>query len=325
MQYPKISVVIPSWNRHDILSICLEHLKSQTTPLSEFEVIVVDDGSEPPLNINDCAGNVKLIRCPHRGEPSSRNRGIVESRAPIILCLDNDVLLKPGALSQHISMHIDNPQLDAIQGFVTWDPRLEISLFMRWLEDGGPQFSFHEIQLYGPAYYNFYDCHLSLKRSVFDRIGLFDEELANGAFDDLEFGYRFFQAGLNYLFHSEFVGLHHRPVTSIREYCDSRMIMLGRSYPNYARKVPDEAAKLRELIHELERQGAFGLVQYRTKQDELLKLLMIQEASDSNLTDQLRGLYYSITNLAFEFGVRLTLESSETGEDGRIGIVQPES
>jgi len=222
-------------------------------------------------------------------------------------------------------MHTNNPQLDAIQGFVTWDPRLEISLFMHWLEDGGPQFSFHEIELYGPAYYNFYDCHLSLKRSVFDRIGFFDEELANGAFDDLEFGYRFFQAGLNYLFHPEFSGFHYRPVTSIQGYCDERMIMLGRSYPNYARKVPDEAAKLRELVDELGRKGVFDLVQYRTKQVELLKLLMIQEASDSNLTDQLRGLYYSITNLAFEFGVRLALEGAETGEDGHIGIVRPES
>ena len=45
MSAPAISVVIPSWNRHEQLLDCLRALDRQTLPGDAFDVIVVDDGS----------------------------------------------------------------------------------------------------------------------------------------------------------------------------------------------------------------------------------------------------------------------------------------
>ena len=41
----QISIVIPSFNRRDLLEQCLHSLETQTLAPDKFEVIVVDDGS----------------------------------------------------------------------------------------------------------------------------------------------------------------------------------------------------------------------------------------------------------------------------------------
>lgn len=307
---PSIAVVVPSWNRHDILHECLKHLHAQTLAPSEYEVIVVDDESDPPITVDASYDNFRLIRRSRGGEVISRNAGIMETQAPIIMCIDDDILLTPSALEDHLCMHRDGPDIHAIQGFVTWDPRLEISLFMRWLEDGGPQFSFNEISLYGPAYYNFYDCHLSLKHSVFSQIGFFDPDLTYGGFDDLEFGFRFFESGLNYIYCPEIIGYHYRPVPTIQGYCDTRMIALGRVYPTYAKKIPAERKNLESIMRELKNTGGIDERSYLYKQSQLLAAVEAEEYNNVSLTQSLRELYQSFTDLAFNYGIWQTSQSS---------------
>lgn len=303
MTDPQLSVVIPTFNRHTILKSCLDSLKNQTLPRTEFEVIVVDDGSQPPVEMFDSIGNVQLIRSAHVGPATARNMGIRCAKAGIVLFIDDDIWIAPSTLEQHLAKHSMEQGAHAIQGTATWHPALRISHFMRWLEDGGPQFSFNEIPLYGPNYYYFYTCHLSFKRAVFDHIGLFDPELSTGVYEDLEFGYRFFQANLVDSYDPNLQGFHYRPVPSIKEYCDTRMVLLGRSYSLFARKVPAEQERFKQVVDELLTRGGLSYRSYVEEQTYLLGQVAKQEIGVKALNPELRFLYTQLTDLSWKFGI----------------------
>lgn len=304
---PELSVIIPSFNRHHIIQKSLQYLEKQTIPSTEFEVIIVDDGSEPPIDVSANLANLSLIRIAHGGGAKARNVGINHARSPILLFLDDDVWVMPDTLEQHLATHNDNTEIHAVQGFLTWDPDLDISLFMYWLENGGPQYSFHEIPVHEPEYYYFYTCHISLKRSVFERIGLFDSELFYGVYDDLELGYRFFRSGLKYKYISSLASIHHRPVHSMERYCNERMVNLGRSYPLYASKVPPEAKKLKKIKRDFAVNGPLDASIYARKQETLLLEVAREETKSPKLTKRLARLYSELTDLAWRFGIWQTL------------------
>lgn len=86
---PTVSVVIPCKDRPEQLLRALASVREQTVPPDE--VIVVDDGSEPPLAL-DKVGTIpfKLIRQSNRGPSAARNRGIREASGDWIALLDSD-------------------------------------------------------------------------------------------------------------------------------------------------------------------------------------------------------------------------------------------
>ena len=86
---PTVSVVIPCKDRPEQLLRALASVREQT--VLPDEVIVVDDGSEPPLAL-DSVGTIpfKLIRQVNRGPSAARNRGIQEASGDWIALLDSD-------------------------------------------------------------------------------------------------------------------------------------------------------------------------------------------------------------------------------------------
>ena len=85
-EVPPVSVVIPSFNRPNMTIRAVESVLAQT--LSDFEVIVIDDGSEsnqvyPSRMIED--ERVRLVRhSANLGVSAARNTGVKESRFPLI-------------------------------------------------------------------------------------------------------------------------------------------------------------------------------------------------------------------------------------------------
>lgn len=303
LEVPKLSVIIPTYNRYAIVSKCLEYLARQTLPNTDYEVIVVDDGSEKTLSFSPVPVDLKVIRIAHQGGATARNVGLLAASSPVLLFLDDDVWLPPKILEEHLLAHLNDTGIHVIQGCVTWDLGLEITLFMKWLENGGPQYSFNEIPFHSPAYYYFYTCHISIKREVFERTGMLDSGLIYGVYDDLEFGYRFFQAGFKYVFRPDLIGAHHRPVLSIRKYCDERMVTLGRSYPLYARKVPPEAKRLEQVKENLITIGGLDEKKYAYKQEEILSQVLVEEKTTEVLTEVLCNLYDALTDLSWKYGI----------------------
>jgi glycosyltransferase involved in cell wall biosynthesis len=113
-EVPPVSVVIPTYNRPKLTVRAVESVLAQT--LSDFEVIVVDDGSDssrvyPSQTISD--ERVRLVRHPtNLGVSAARNTGVKESRFPLIAFLDSDDRWLPGKLANQIAMYAEHPSKD---------------------------------------------------------------------------------------------------------------------------------------------------------------------------------------------------------------------
>lgn len=104
-----VSVIIPYYRTHaTTLGMTLAMLERQTYPRDMFEVIIVDDGSDPPLERPiDTALDVKVVRQERRGFglARARNNGARDAAHDILLFLDSDMLTEPKWMAAHARWH----------------------------------------------------------------------------------------------------------------------------------------------------------------------------------------------------------------------------
>lgn len=96
---PKVSVIVPTYNRRDLVTETVESALDQT--MRDFEVIIVDDGSVDDTQevlTSRFGGRIKYTYQVNRGRSAARNRGIMESTGKYVLFLDSDDLLLSDAL-----------------------------------------------------------------------------------------------------------------------------------------------------------------------------------------------------------------------------------
>jgi glycosyltransferase involved in cell wall biosynthesis len=123
---PRLSVVTPTRDRHDLLSGALRSALGQRGV--EFEVIVVDDGSDPPVSdglVSDPRLRVARHDTP-AGVSAARNTGIEWSRAPWIAFLDDDDLWAPDKLTSQLNAAEAAGAAWAYGGDVTVDDDLRV-------------------------------------------------------------------------------------------------------------------------------------------------------------------------------------------------------
>ena len=89
---PKISVIIPNYNRESLIGETISNLLAQTLP--PYEIIVVDDGSTDKSveAIRSFGEKVKLIRQPNQGPGAARNAGLRMAAGEFIQFQDSDDL-----------------------------------------------------------------------------------------------------------------------------------------------------------------------------------------------------------------------------------------
>ena len=114
MSQATFTVVIPTHNRHDLLTNAVQSVFSQTC--LPAELIVVDDGSDPPVGeqIFDSAPNevtCQMLRNDFpRGAAAARNRGVSGASGSWIAFLDDDDVLLPDKLKCVSQAVARNPQ-----------------------------------------------------------------------------------------------------------------------------------------------------------------------------------------------------------------------
>ena len=187
------------------------------------------------LNDSPCA--LRYFKQEKRGPASARNLGIMNANTRIVLFIGDDIIATPNLIAEHMKWHSNNSEENvAVLGYVTWSPELRITPFMRWLENGGPQFSYHKLK--GKEVLNyccFYTCNISLKRHFLLKNGLFDENFKYAAYEDLELSYRLTQKGLQIFYNKDAVGYHLHP-TNIETFC-RRQQLVGRSKVIFNKKL----------------------------------------------------------------------------------------
>ena len=112
-----ISIVIPAHNRPAFLLEAASSIAKQA--YSNFEVIVVDDGSEPPISQTDLeevlGRRVQLYRHDSaQGVPKAKNAGVNAARGDVVLILDDDDLLMPDALERIYCAFSSYPEIDCL-------------------------------------------------------------------------------------------------------------------------------------------------------------------------------------------------------------------
>ena len=108
---PLVSVVIPAYNHERWIAETLESVFNQT--LTDFELIVVDDGSkDQTAEIVDRFQDerLKLVRQENRGTAAAINRGLGLSRGRYIAILNSDDLFKPERLAVLVDLLESNPE-----------------------------------------------------------------------------------------------------------------------------------------------------------------------------------------------------------------------
>lgn len=98
-----VTVIIPTYNRKDLVLQALSSVYAQTVQV--HEIIVVDDGSTDGTQsqLHPHADRIRYIRQTHSGEANSRNRGLREATGIHVAFLDSDDLWEPSFLETTVS------------------------------------------------------------------------------------------------------------------------------------------------------------------------------------------------------------------------------
>jgi glycosyltransferase involved in cell wall biosynthesis len=111
----RVSVVVPTYERPQLLASCLEHLLRQDVDTSEFEILVVDDGSSRQASVANHAVTARAARLrpglaihyvyssENLGPAAARNRGWRCARSPVIAFTDDDTRPAAGWLREGLA------------------------------------------------------------------------------------------------------------------------------------------------------------------------------------------------------------------------------
>jgi GT2 family glycosyltransferase/2-polyprenyl-3-methyl-5-hydroxy-6-metoxy-1,4-benzoquinol methylase len=191
-----LSVVVPTRGRRDILQRTLDGLAAQS--VSGFETVVVVDGAdqESPEGIQAD----RVIVKEHAGPGVARNRGVAETRRPLLLFLGDDMVPTRTLVERHLERHKAEPDDHvAVLGHVEWHPEVPRGRIVRWLDWSASQFDYEALNGAAPdadvGWGRFYSCNVSLKRSLFLRTGGFDPDFTFD-YEDLDLAFRLGRQGL---------------------------------------------------------------------------------------------------------------------------------
>ncbi len=247
---PSLTIVIPTHKRARILAECLRRIDAQTVR-AQLQVIVVSDGPDTataelmrPL-IEPREALVKrgrepayqYMEIPKSQQGVARNRGVARASAPLVLFMGDDIFLRPDACAKHLEAHAllnkKTSAQEAVLGFTTWDPELERTPVMQYLERSGWQFGYPLIEQYAgqpippSIQHKFtYTSHISLPTSIAKQHP-FREDVTLYGWEDVEWGLRLAQSNVPLLYQPEAVAFHHHALTL--EQSLKRMETLGRS------------------------------------------------------------------------------------------------
>ncbi len=232
-----LSVIIPTFNNSKILPECLRRIFDQTLSREEYEIIVVNDAStDETVNVlSQFNDRVKVINLEkNSGSAASRNAGIKASNSKLEVFIQDDIFVEPDFLEHHLKFHKDHAnQKDVLIGLTVFDPAIGITPFMRWLESGHQfkfphstiqQFNNLTIEITDKPFLTFYTPNLSLKKSLVEEVGGFDETLfikGGVVYDDTELGYRLYKADMR-LFFDPGIKVFHHHFKSLESVCRLR-------------------------------------------------------------------------------------------------------
>jgi glycosyltransferase involved in cell wall biosynthesis len=207
---PTISVVIPTYNRKELLENCVNSLFNQTYPKDGYDILVIDDGSDDGTEdlldgiIKNAPCELRYLKQEHKGPASARNLGIKNSKGEIVAFIDDDCIADENWL-ENISMCF-NEDVAGVEGRIITT------------SDKTP-FSHYVENLYGGFYLT---ANVAYKKETLLEVGLFDETYPYPAAEDFDLAFKILERGHKISFCENVIVTHPPVKESLKEYYKTR-------------------------------------------------------------------------------------------------------
>ncbi len=246
-----LSVIIPTYNRAEILGETLSALESQKTDAG-FEVIIVDDGSTD--NTADIAFScrsrsrvpVSYYYQPNRKQGAARNLGARFAEGEFLLFLGDDIVPGPDLVQKHLEKQRESrpgrgdTEPRVVIGYTAWPEEWKKTRFLEFIGEQGWQFGFSLIKDHDDVPFNFfYTSNLSMPAGLFRDSGGFDEDFTVYGWEDIELSLRLREMGTRMVFQPEAGAFHHHP-TNLASFAE-RQHQVGLSACCLLEKHPETA------------------------------------------------------------------------------------
>jgi GT2 family glycosyltransferase len=176
---PDATVIVPTRDRPGDLARLIRTLAEQRTERS-FELVVVDDGSEPPVAEPQLDGpHVRVLRRDGSGPAAARNAGAQAARSAYLLFTDDDTEVAPTwveAACEFLDRHPAHVGVEGPVGSPPFDPLYE-----------------HSLKNDAPGAY--WTCNMAYRREAFLELGGFLEDFPDPHCEDLDLAYRALHSG----------------------------------------------------------------------------------------------------------------------------------
>jgi GT2 family glycosyltransferase len=245
MSTPELSVVIPTYNRLETLTVVIPKLLAGDMRADRYEIIVADshstDGTAEFLaEIALKHPNVRHLPGPYTGRASARNAGIAAACGEIVLFTDSDIIASPDLLTQHLSRHRRE------KGIAVVGMEIQVDTLEEYERKRGNALArkpLHGTRSKRLSWLYFLTGNASLRRADLLYVGSFDEAFTGYGHEDLELGYRLEKAGIRIVYEPRAVNYHWQyiPFSEQKE----KMKLAGRSTVRFHRKHPDPMVSLR--------------------------------------------------------------------------------
>ena len=230
---PELSIVVLTYNRHQLLRDCLQSLMEQDIASQQIELVVADDGSTDATSrvveeFRRKHPRLVYVRQPHKGIPATRNLGIRHATGRLVAIVADDYILAPDYATTILRFFEEHPHAEIVRFKIIASrddifSRLshfyyEISFMNRLLPQPELTDNFEKLKRYfkrlpvpkteitaehgleaaGAA---------AFRRSVFDKAGLFDEDLLRG--EDTDYTRRLKAIGIS-VYYNPFHEVRHQ-------------------------------------------------------------------------------------------------------------------
>lgn len=285
----KVSVIIPTHNRLEKLRETVEKLRFQTFSTEDYEIVVVDDGSNPPVTFEKdfiISPKVSIVRLEGEERSVARNKGAGKAAGELLVFIDDDITVKKDFVEKHWQAHQEFSEALAI-GEILLPEDIQHTPFGRFRQrlekDGVPR------QRGLVAEKNFCAAgNASIKRELFLNLGGFDTTITSS--EDQDFALRHTSKGNQIVFLPEALGIHRDNALDIRGYCrrnewGSRLMLpFYQRYPDFPINIE------REKINGLTRWGKEPLTNSLRKSVKALIASKISVAILFKLSDILEKI-----------------------------------
>ena len=286
----KYSVIIPVYNRPDEVDELLESLTHQE--VKDFEVVVVEDGSDVPCKevvekYTDKL-NIQYLTKKNGGPGPARNYGVEHSKGEYVLILDSDCVLPKGYLTAIEKALTENP-CDAFGGpdaahesFTNVQKAISYSM-TSFFTTGGIRGGKKKLDKFYPRSFN-----MGVRRDVYLRLGGFSKMRFG---EDIDFSIRIFKAGCSCRLFPE-AWVWHKRRTDFRKFW-RQVYNSGIARINLYKKYPESL----KLVHLLPMVFTVGVVLLLILFLYGIGYMIAPLAADASAATWVRGLVIAITAL----------------------------